>query len=125
MDRCGRGRSIVLAPGARPIAANHSPLYEEGRALPLFCLTNSTPVSVTDRYTTRLGRTEYPPSSVRLNLSGSSTVLAIWMRAPLLVTLCNTQSSTDDVPRRSLPPLSTRERMDLRRSCIRPPGNGV
>jgi hypothetical protein len=79
---------------------------------------NSTPVSVTVRQAIRHGRIENPPSNDRPKPSGSSTVFAICMRAPALVTLRTTQSMTVDVPRTILAPLSTRERLDLRRSCI-------
>ena len=79
---------------------------------------NSTPVSVTDRQTTLHGRNERPPSNVKPKSAGKSTVFAICTRAPLLVTFRTAQSITDALPRTIFAPLKTRERVNLRRSCI-------
>src|SRR4029450_6749270 len=79
---------------------------------------NSTPVSVTVRQAIRHGHMENPPSNDRPKPSGSSTVFAICMRAPALVTLRTTQSMTEDVPKTIFALLSTCERLDLPRSCM-------
>src|SRR5215510_15299406 len=79
---------------------------------------NSTPVSVTVRQAIRHGRMQNPPSNDRPKPSGSSTVFAICMRAPALVTLRTTQSITADVPRMIFAAFSKRDRLDFRRSRI-------
>ena len=88
----------------------------------VFCLIdqiNWTPVSVTFRHTIRHWRNEYPPSNVRTNFSGKSTVPGRQMRAPEFVRFRTTQSMIEDFPRTIFTPLSTRDRALPRRSLLR------